>query len=82
MAQRAPSIGPKPSLFVLFCFCFVSVCFVLVVGFCFFLLFLLLFYLEGFKGQVRWPFGPPHLTLESSLVVFVVCFWLFLVCFC
>ena len=55
----------------LFCFClFYFSCWVLFV-----LLFLLLFYLEGFKGQVRWPFGQPHLTLKSSLVVFVVCFW-------
>ena len=83
MTQRATSIGPKPSLFVvLFCFWHVFVCFVLVVGLCLFLLFLLLFYLEGFKGQVRRPFGPPHLTLKSSLVVFVVCFWFVLVCFC
>ena len=44
------------------------------------LLFLLLFYLEGFKGQVRWPFGPPHLTPKPSLVVFVVCFWFVFVC--
>ena len=74
MAQRATSIGPKPSLFVLFCFwCFCLFCFscwVLLV-----LLFLLLFSLEGCKGQVRWPFGPPPLTLKSSLVVFVICFW-------
>ena len=20
----------------------------------------------GFRGQVRWPFGPPHLTLKPS----------------
>ena len=64
----------KPSLFVLFLFCFCLFCFSCWVLFV--LLFLLLFYLEGFKGQVRWPFGPPHLTLKSSLVVFVVCFWL------
>ena len=53
-------------------------------GFClFFFSCLLLFYLEGFKGQVRWPFEQPHLTLKSSLVVFVVCFCgLFLVYFC
>ena len=39
VAQRATSIGPKPSLFVLFCFWFVFVCFVLVVGFCLFFCF-------------------------------------------
>ena len=74
-----PRLALKPSLFVLFLFCFCLFCFI-VVGVCFFLLFLLLFYLEGFKGQVRWPFGPPHLTFESSLVVFVVCFWFVFVC--
>ena len=31
MAQRATSVDPKPSLFVLLCFCFVSVCFAFVV---------------------------------------------------
>ena len=73
--KGSPRLALKPSLFVLFLFCFCLFCFscwVLSV-----VLFLLLFYLEGFKGQVRWPFGAPHLTLKSSLVVFVVCFWFF-----
>ena len=51
MARRATSLGPKPSLFVflfLFCFCFVF----------------FLFFFGGFKGQVRWPEGPPHLALK------------------
>ena len=58
--------------FVLFLFCFCLFCFscwVLCV-----LLFLVLLSLEGFQGQLRWPFGPPHLTLKSCLVVLVVCF--------
>ena len=37
-----------------FCFCF---CFFL---FCFF---------GGFKGQVRWPKGPPHLALKPPFVL-------------
>ena len=58
MAQRATSLGPKPSLF--FCFCFLFFVFL----FCFF---------GGFKGQVRWPKGPPHLALNPSLFSF--CFF-------
>ena len=54
MAQRATSLGPKPSLFVLFCFGL----------FCFFLFFGFVFltWLTGFKGQVRLPKGRPHLA--------------------
>ena len=63
MAQRATSLGPKPSLF--FCFCFFVVFFVL-----FFLFFLFCFF-GGFKGQVRWPKGPPHLALNPPYFLFV-----------
>ena len=49
--------------------------------FVFFYLFFQLFcfslcFLGGFKGQVRWPEGPPHLALDppSSLFVFLVLF--------
>ena len=49
MAQRATSIGPKPSLFVLFCFWFVSVCFVLVVGLCLFFGFCFCFIWKGLR---------------------------------
>ena len=46
--------------FVVFCFVF----------FCFF--FVLFF--GGFKGQVRWPKGPPHLALNPPyFFVFVFC---------
>ena len=63
MAQRATSLGPKPSLF--FCFCF-------------FLVFCCLVFFGGFKGQVRWPKGPPHLALNPPYFVFVFVFF----CFC
>ena len=77
---RWPKGPPQLTLnpLCLFCFCFVSVCFVLVVGFvCVFFAFVSL---EGFQGQLRWPFGPPHLSLKSCLVVLVVCFWFVFVC--
>ena len=66
MAQRATSLGPKPSLFIILFlfFCFFSFCFV----FCF----------GGFKGQVRWPKGPPHLALNPPYLLFFVFFGLLL----
>ena len=68
VARRATSLGPKPSLFVfLFLFCF-----------CFFVFFFGFFLLGGFKGQVRWPEGPPHLALNPPYL-FVV--FLFFGCF-
>ena len=67
MAQRATSLGPKPSLFLLFCFCFFVLCFVFFVCF------------GGFKGQVRWPKGPPHLALNSPYLFFL--FFCFVLCF-
>ena len=54
MAQRATSLGPKPSLFFVFIF------------FCLFVFF------GGFKGQVRWPKGPPHLALNPPYFLFVL----------
>ena len=71
VAQRATSLGPKPSLFVFFGFV------------CFFLCFLFSFFLSffgGFKGQVRWPEGPPHLALNPPYL-FLFLFFLFIV-FC
>ena len=50
--------------------------------FAFFVLFFLFF--GGFKGQVRWPEGPPHLALNLLIfwfLFFVCCFLLFLCCF-
>ena len=62
MAQRATSLGPKPSLFFWFLF---------------FLFFVVLFF-GGFKGQVRWPKGPPHLALNPPyFFVFVFLFLFF-----
>ena len=72
MAQRATSHGPKPSLFVFFCFWFVL--FVLFVLFALFLMFF-----TGFKGQVRLPEGPPHLALNPP---HLFCFLLFCFVFC
>ena len=56
-------------LFFLLFFCFVFFCFF----FCF-------VFFGGFKGQVRWPKGPPHLALNPPyFFVFVfLLFFLFL----
>ena len=62
MAQRATSLGPKPSLFFWFLF---FVC-------CFFFFWFLFFFL--FKGQVMWPKGPPHLALNPPYL-FTFCFF-------
>ena len=56
-------------VFVLFCFCFVFVFFVFV-----------LVFFGGFKGQVRWPEGPPHLALNPPYFSGVYLFWFS--CFC
>ena len=52
------SLGPKPSKIVFFLEFFV----VFVFGF---------FCFGGFKGQVRWPEGPPILALNPSYLYFV-----------
>ena len=53
------------SWFFFFCF----FCCFLFCYFCFFL-----FFFGGFKGQVRWPKGPPHLALNHPyFFVFVFC---------
>ena len=44
--------------------------------FVFFWFFVFWFFLGGFKGQVRWPEGPPHLALNPPYLLFVFC------CFC
>ena len=52
VAQRATSLGPKPSLI----FCFVFLClFVFLFWFLCVFCFLFLIWFGGFKGQVRWP---------------------------
>ena len=75
-----------------FCVAFVSVSFALFlfscwivfgVGSCFFFFFFccfcFLFFVGGFKGQVTWPKGPPHLALNPPyFFVFVFCYFCFL----
>ena len=65
--------GPKghltwPSTLLIYFFCVLFFCF-FCFCFCFF---------RGFKGQVRWPEGPPHLALNPPYWFFLVCFF---VCF-
>ena len=68
MARRATSLGPKPSLFVGSRFLFVFL-------FCFLFFFVFVPFFGGFKGQVRWPEGPPHFALNPLyFLVFVFVF--------
>ena len=76
--------GPKghltwPQALLIFCFVFLFV----FPFFCFPFCFLLFVFLGGFKGQARWPKGPPHLALNPSYSIcfcfFVFCFFCFLV---
>ena len=62
-------------LFVLFLFCCWIVFGVVLVLFSFFcFLFCFFLFFGRFKGQVRWPKGPPHLALSPPycLLFFVV----------
>ena len=83
--EGPPHLAPNPPYFFLFCFvlfclflcCFV--CFCLFLCFCVFLFFcfsIVVFFVGGFKGQVRWPEGPPRLALNTPY-----CFLGFLVSF-
>ena len=67
-----------------FVFCFVFVLFLFYFCFVFFSFFLFfLFFFGGFKGQVRWPKGPPHLALNPPyflIFVFRLLFFLFFCC--
>ena len=74
MARRATSLGPKPSLFYFICFVFFF-CFL------FFLLFFFVCFFGGFKGQVRWPKGPPHLALNPPYFICFCFFFFFFCCF-
>ena len=50
----------------------------------FLVLFCFLVFFEGFKGQVRWPDGPPHLALNPPYLLFLFgggCFFLSFLCF-
>ena len=51
----------------------------LVMWYVLFFWFLFVFF-GGFKGQVRWPKGPPRLALKPSLFV-LLCFCFVSVCF-
>ena len=64
--------GPKPSL------CFVSFFLAFLGGF---FVFLFLFLFGGFKGQVKWPKGPPHLALNPLYFLFF-CVIVWLSCLC
>ena len=75
MAQRATSLGPKPSLFFGFCFFCLLLFFFLCLFFWVFVFFSVFF--GGFKGQVRWPKGPPHLALNPPYFFFVFFFFFF-----
>ena len=81
------------SMLCCFCFCFVCFvigfaflfCFLFSFFFCFLFVFLFVLFFcfvsfGGFKGQVRWPKGPPHLALNPPYF-FGFCF-LFVVFFC
>ena len=63
----------------LFCFSFFFPFFVVLVVFCFFVCFL---FLGGFKGQVRWPKGPPHLALNPPYFCFCFLCFGFVFAFC
>ena len=64
--------------FVFLCFGFVSVLLlVLFLFFAFYTLFFVLCYFGGFKGQVRWPKGPPHVALNPTYVCLFLFFFLF-----
>ena len=67
-------------LFALFCFVVGCCCFCFC--FCFFCLFFcfVFVFFGGFKGQVRYPKGPPHLALNPPYFL-VVCL-VFVVFFC
>ena len=73
-------------LFVLLLFLFCLLCFCFVVGLFWVLVLVLFFFFVfcfflGFKGQVRWPKGPPHLALNPPYFVCFVFFFCFSFCF-
>ena len=80
--EGPPHLALNPPCFVfvfVFCFCFFVFfwfsCFLL---FYLFVLFVLFLFFGGFKGQVRWPKGPPHLALNPLFFVFCFLFVCFL----
>ena len=63
-------------------FCYFCVFYFFFLGFSFFGFFFVVFFVffGGFKGQVRWPKGPPHLALNPPYFLFLF-FLFFLFCF-
>ena len=62
-------------------FLFFFLCFLFFVYFSVFWVFLVFLFFGGFKGQVRWPEGPPHLALNPPYFFSVSFFCLFSFCF-
>ena len=60
------------AVFLLGAFFFLFFCFCFFLFFCLFFCFCVFF--GGFKGQVRWPEGPPHLALNPPCFFFFVFF--------
>ena len=74
---------PKPKMTPFFwkrCFSIWSKNWVLLIVFCKAVFFLVFF--GGFKGQVRWPKGPPHLALNPPYLFCLFCFVLFFLFVC
>ena len=60
---------------------FLFLLFFVVFLFCLFCFVFVLFLFGGFKGQVRWPKGPPHLALNPPYFFVFVFFSLFVLFF-
>ena len=74
-------VGCSCFVFLLFfCCCFYVVVVVLVVVF-FVVVFFCFVFCGGFKGQVRWPEGPPHLALSPPYYICLLFFWFSFVLF-
>ena len=65
-------------LWLLFAFLWASLVLLCVIFWIVFFLLSFVFW-GGFKGQVRWPKGPPHLALSPPYLVYfvLVCFFVF-----
>ena len=75
LITEKPFFGVFAVVFLVFFFSFFSGSFV-----CFFFVFGV-FFVGGFKGQVRWPKGPPHLALNPPYFFCFVFVFLFFVLF-
>ena len=63
--------------FLFFFFCFFFFCFFC----CFFVFFFVFCFFGGFKGQGRWPEGPPHLALNPPYLFLLFLLFCFFFCF-